>query len=236
MGDDRAIAPFELPKGTTKRNAVVALSVTALLGALVAVAIVGGTWERDPGSERGTRTPAAQSLKPNVALAAPAAPGTAAWPAAFESGAAGAGAPLLQYEPAKEGDVESAAIEESDEADEETPAAEVTFDGKDFVVAAFDLNDDSRLDLIIFEKEAMQVGQILLGGEKGAFTEPTTEVKVPEYLSRYLRMAAEKGAPEGPVELRTDDGKVREVVLLENERPGSDPDGGDERPREDRGE
>ena len=87
-------------------------------------------------------------------------------------------------------------------------------DRRDYLIAVFDVNDDSQPDVIVFEKKELQVSQILLGEGKGRFTEPTEEIKVPEYVRRFLTLAAEEGPTEGAVLIRTEDGTERQIFLL----------------------
>lgn len=85
---------------------------------------------------------------------------------------------------------------------------------RDFLVALFDVNEDTRPDLVVFEKKDLEVSQILLGGEKGDFEAAPTRIQVPEYFTRFLALAAENGPEEGLLSVMTDRGEERTVVLL----------------------
>jgi hypothetical protein len=90
-------------------------------------------------------------------------------------------------------------------------------DHRDHVMALFDVNEDGRPDLLVFEKKSLVVSQILVAGEAGGLGEPAKKVTVPDYVQRFLAVAAKERPKEGVVVLQDEDGQPREIVLLNDE-------------------
>jgi hypothetical protein len=84
---------------------------------------------------------------------------------------------------------------------------------KGYLIALFDVNDDSRPDLVAYARDEAKIVQVLLAKEDGEF-EDSPDAKVPEYLTSFLALTAEGESPEGPVLLHDENGKEHELMFV----------------------
>lgn len=115
--------------------------------------------------------------------------------------------------------------DDNEAAPEETPAEPFLKDsanGKDHLLAAFDVNGDDRQDIIVFEKEEALVSQVLLATQDNGF-EPLADPVVPDYVSRFLRSAASEGASDEPGFLLDPQGKKRMIIFLNDSQSDDSP-------------